>query len=146
MSVITVPVVELEYDAFKGSAALLKARLNAVITRLEGSTVSSELMLSTYVKLGIARDQFTEYMLVPGMVAHAQAAEDDVLYNVATETTALVAAIQDAIDWVDANFPSSAGYLLDAAAADGVITYRTLPTTAADAFSVKLAAVVALVA
>ncbi len=57
---------------------------------------------------------FNQVAAIPGIGGYAQAQFNDNTYNVATEFSAMVAAVQGVVDWTVTNFPKGAGGFLQA--------------------------------
>jgi len=92
----------------KSAAVQLRANVSSFISTLAAQSVGFSELRGIYRTLERADAQFASLAATPGLAAYAQAQEDDGTYDVATEFTAMRAAVQAAIDWIGANVPSTA--------------------------------------
>ena len=90
---------------------------------------------------------FNQVAAIPGIAAYAQAQFNDPAYNVASEFTAMVNAVQAVIDWVVTNFPKDAQGFIQAYKlnADGSRLQTTFTTAQTAGLKTALDAVVAAI-
>lgn len=84
---------------------------------------------------------------IPGIVAYAQAQENDVNYAVSTEWNALFSAIDSVLSNITSTFPKDpSGYLLERTIqGDGTFSYRVFTPAQLTTLSSLVSAVAALI-
>lgn len=114
-------VPQQAYQMVKGAAVQLKINLNAMTAQLAGSDANYEFLRDIYRTLSRAHGQFNALAATPGLEAYAKTQEDDQAYDVVAEFDAMLGAITDATDWMDANVPTSVTVSAPAAWGDGAM-------------------------
>ena len=146
MTVIISTSMEQDYEQFKSTMTSFKDKLNTAITYINShASTGSDMILSSYSYLGKIKGQLVTFISIPGITSYAATAEGDPTYDVVFETQAVITAIGDATDWLDTNFPSYNGYLLNTQIFEGSITYRTFTEAQLSDYVTALGAIVALI-
>jgi hypothetical protein len=91
-------------------AGLIKGNAQSVRSRCAASTVSSQDLLTFSTLIADLLDQLDQYAATPGLATYAQAQTGNT--QIATDYSAMRAAMVNCRDWIVANFPKSGGFLL----------------------------------
>lgn len=83
----------------------LRSRAQSAITKLAAGDVSSEYILNVQIDLHRSWQFLENRKSAPGISAYAQDVKGDGTLDVAAEFTAVQAAIVDARDWIENNWP-----------------------------------------
>ena len=95
------------YNLVKRAAVQLKINCQSFVTTLQTSGADYDFLRGIYLTLTRAREQFDTLKTTPGLAAYAQSQEDDPTYDVASEFVSMLAAIDAATAWMDANVPTN---------------------------------------
>lgn len=96
-----------------GMAASIKGLLQSYATALAGN-VTSDQVFQLVDNIRAVLVNFNRDAAVPNIAAYAQAQFNDSTYNVATEFTNMVNALNAVVSWVVTNFPKDAGGFIQA--------------------------------
>ena len=77
----------------------------ATIANLGGGSLSANAITSVFTRLGSYADFFSTAASTPGLAAYAQDQQSDPAYDIAAEFTAVQNAIDNALTWINDNFP-----------------------------------------
>lgn len=115
----------VEYENAKRVAVQLKSQAQYRSTAFASGATSAEI-LSMVDQLRTLRAKLDAAKAVPGIAAYAQAQENDGTYDVATEFTAMIAAIDAVITEVVTTFPKDVNgwMLINSINADGTLAPR----------------------
>ena len=107
-------------------AAWIKQEAQSAVAMLQ-STVTANQIFQIVDNLRSPLQVFAQVAAIPGIAAYAQTQFNDPTYDVATEFTGMVNAVQGVVDWIVANFPKDAGGFAQAytLASDGSRTPAT---------------------
>lgn len=97
----------------KNQAAWVKGIMQSALVNLAG-TVDANFIFQLVDNIRAAISLLNRDASVSGMGAYAQAQYNDNTYNVATEFTNMVNALNGVISWVVTNFPKDTGQFLQA--------------------------------
>ena len=142
MAIITAPIVNKRYEAFKEDLLRNKNRVQNAIARMAAGAIESDEILALYRQLGQWRTSLQDVSAITGLNDYAQTAEGNPTYDVVSEIGATVTAITNSIAWVDSNYPASGGYLLTLSIDDGDITFRTFGSAGTAGFRTQLQTIV----
>ena len=115
----------------KGNANAIKNNAPGMITFLANNDVRLEYIFEIYKLVKESQLQLDEMKTVSGLVDYVKTARNDPVYDVVAQITALTAAQQLILDWIDSN---AAGLSLtgdsaaNALANKSVVTNRFTPT------------------
>lgn len=149
MTVIVTTRLETEYDEFKLRMPKLKERAQEAVTEMAAGAVEADFIRGLYRSLARERTYLTDFKDLTGITQFVKDTEDNQTYNIVTEVTAIISAIQDTIDQVDSDFPSSGTppnrYRLFVKMEDGVDSLRSFGTTGTANLRTDLTAIAALI-
>ena len=120
------------YNSARRTIAGLKNYSQDMATVLASDTAANEI-LAIRDRMLATKTRLQGYASVSGIAAYAQAQEDDVNYNVATEFTALIAAMDAVVSSIETTFPTDnpTAWLLEKEFDPGVgFTYRVFSAAA----------------
>jgi hypothetical protein len=93
-------------------ALWVKNVAQAAVDRLSSNT-GADYILGILDNIRLARAELQTHASVPGIGAYAAAQLNNAGYNVASEFTAMTAAMQQVVSWVSTNFPKDGnGFIL----------------------------------
>jgi len=113
------------YEKAKRQAVQLK---NLAVSRSTefASGAAANVILATADNITAMRDNLNTYKAVPGIAAYAADQEDDPLYDVAAEFTAMIAAADAVIANIGTTMPTDGTYsLIVTVETDATLTWRT---------------------
>lgn len=135
------------FQQITDEAADIKSRAQSLRNASAAGPVQSSQIIDWFVSLANARTVIAALASTPGLPAYAQNEVDDDTYNVTTEYTAMLAAIDGALAWVTTNFPKDgSGYLLAYQFIGNAYTARTFSTAALATFRTTLDSLIATIA
>lgn len=106
----TVPVQA--YERAKNTASRIKNQQLSIISKISGGA-NADVVIDILRHLVSVRAELEAFKAVPNLAAYAKAQESDDQYDVVVEFNALIAAIQDAEDWIKLALPvDQNGFLL----------------------------------
>lgn len=119
-----------EYDAIRQHLSNFRGVLVNKISQMAAGSVTAGLIRSLLSNLVSAKSALQSAASVPGIAAYAQAQEGDAEYDVATEFTALISAIDAATTNLLSSIPTGTGgyVLMEQWSASGFVD-RTFTTT-----------------
>lgn len=136
-------------DEINATALRVKANLQAVRTASAAGPIARQQILDVQRDLARALERLTTLSATPGLVAYAQAQFNSPTLDVATEFTAMLAAMTSLRDWTFANFPKDAGsgaWLVYTYDTSGLATPLTFTTAELAQWRTRVDAVVATIA
>ncbi len=95
------------YNTVKHMAVRLKADCQSFVATLQAGNADYDLLRNIYLNLKLAKAKFDSLKATPGIAAYAQSQESDGAYDVAAEFNSMIAAIDAATGWMDANVPTN---------------------------------------
>ena len=127
------------YEAAKSNAWRIKERSDYFIATAAAVNIGYDFLITVRQELVNAQTSLNAAAGVTGIVAYAKIQEDDDLYEVAAEFTAMLTTIAGAIAWIDANAPTSVTAATPDlwAGLDTIVTTTFTPAQTAD-FRVEL--------
>lgn len=94
-------------------AAIIKQRAQGYSVEFAAGNTNVNRIFQAMDDIRSALDVFNATAAIPGIGSYAQAQFNDPAYNVATEFTAMVNAVQGVVNWVVTNFPKDgSGFIL----------------------------------
>lgn len=147
MAVITTPCLATVYSRAKRTLINTRSVCASFSTRTAAGPVTiKDIVDDMLSQLVIASNELNN--LPAGIVAYAQAQENDDQYDVGAEGAAALSTIEDVQDWIIENLPKDgSGFLLERSlGADGGVTLRTVSSAQTAGLRTQLAAVVSAIA
>ena len=125
-------------------AVFVKQSAQIAVQLLTG-TVTANQVFQIVDNLRSPLQIFAQVAAIPGIAAYAQAQFNDATYDVATEFTNMVNAVNSVVNWVVTNFPKDTGGFAQAytLAADGSRTPATFTPTQTAGLTSAINAVIA---
>lgn len=131
------------YDTVRRTAIQLKNNLQAVNARLAASNTDYDYLREIYLLLKRADDQFDTLSATPGISQYAKEMENDPLYDVAAEFTAMQGAISSALAWLDSNVPTNVTIKSPASWDNGTLITNTFTPAQTAGLRTKISDVIA---
>ena len=144
MSIITNPTIEQIYDTFKMVCTHLRFKCSTDINAASSGDIGANQITDSYLFYLRSRTQIAAFYQYPGLAEFAANVEAIPGYDLDAEITTLLAAIDASTAWIEANFPTSNGWIL-AAALDSGITWRQFTTAQTAGLVTELADIVAAI-
>lgn len=149
MTVIVTTGLEVAYEEFKVKMPRLKEQAEDAVTSMSAGPVDSNFVKGLYSSLNRSRTYLNNFKTLSGLTQFVKDHEGNQSYDVVAEINALVSAIQDAIDQVDADFPSTGTppnrYRQFVKMEDGVVSFRSFPSGGTAALRTDLTAIATLI-
>lgn len=116
---------EVAYKKFVTDMSSWRHRFDQIIAALSDANDNpADVLLIYYRRFAHLRSYLNDLILITDLNAVAQAIEEDPTYDCVAECTATINSLTSTIAWVDTQFPSSGGYILEKQISDGAITGR----------------------
>jgi len=95
------------YRTVKRAAVQLKVNLQGMVSYMGINGADYDYLKAVYLTLNRARDQFNDLKTTPGLSQYARDQENSQAYDVGAEFNSMVASIDAALTWIDANVPTN---------------------------------------
>lgn len=135
------------YRLLTGRAADVRAQSVSLRASSLAGPVAADRILSFAQMLSRSKTEMTTLAALPGMVAYAQAQENNASLNIVTEFNLMIAQVDATVAWIVTNFPQDAsGFKLAfTLSAAGAPVYRTFDTATLATFRTTLDALIATI-
>lgn len=135
------------YETIRQRALEVKSFCTNLAATLLSDT-TADIILGAYLSLRRLRLEMAQLATIPGIVAYAQAQENDATYAVSTEWNNLFSAIDSVLSNITNTFPKDVnGYLLERTIlGDGTFSYRTFTAAQLATLRTLISNVAALIA
>lgn len=100
-------VPQTAYETVRNAAMNLKLNCQTLDAQMAASGADYSRLQGIYTFLKSARDQLVALSATPGLADYAKTQEDDPAYDVVAEFTNLVAQVNAALAWMEANIPTA---------------------------------------
>lgn len=137
--------LEEVYRDIRNQARDIKSRSQSLRSQSASGPVGSVLIIEWYERVRGNRAAMAALASTPGLSTYAQTESNNGSYNVSTEYTAMVNAIDACLTWVTTNFPASGGYLQTHSFVSGAYTPRTFSTADLATFRTVLDSLIATI-
>lgn len=136
------------YALIKGRANGIKSETVQLRNASAAGTILAERIIGYVAMLARSKLELASLADTPGLVAYAQAQENNVNLDISVEYTAMLEQINATISWITTNFPQDAsGYKLAfQLGADGTLNWRSFSSASLATFRSQLDALSATIA
>lgn len=124
----------------------IRSRANSANAKLAAGNMSSEYVLNIHTDLQRTWQRLETLKSTPGIVAYAKDVKGNDTLDVVAEFSAVQAALVDARDWIETNWPKSDGWLQHVQFVSNEISNQTFSPAATEGLRAKLTALIATIA
>lgn len=142
----TTTTAQEAYYSILAQARQIKSYTASQIALATAGTCSAADILNYLTILASGNAAMQQSAAIPGVAAYAQSASGNATLDVATEYSAMAAAIANVVTWVSANFPTSGGFVLaQTLNADGTLAARVFTAASLTGYVTQLQALAATI-
>jgi hypothetical protein len=143
MTAKTHKTLDAQYSTVQTLLSSIRSQMESAYNA-SASGRSAKLIIDDYRTIGSLKTQLEDYAAVPGLTAYADTTEGGG-YDSESEFAAVSSQLGSVLSWVEANFPSTLGYVQALSLSGGEVSWRTFSGTALAGYRTELQSVIDLI-